>query len=147
MRINDPAKESAAWSLARGETNAAAARAAGVHRATVGDWLKDPTFSARIDEVRAQMLDRASPDDEEPGGFSAEKLARLVETAWQVAEAAMLGVPGPTGEIPTATQHSNALKTIELARKLEPKADPKRDAPPLADLIEQANAARSSRAS
>jgi hypothetical protein len=144
VRLADPVRERAAVSLARGESNAAAARAAGVHRATVGDWLKDATFSARVDElVMFGQLAPAIEGEDAPDETSAEKLARLVETAWQVAEAAMLGKEGPNGTIPTATQHSNALKTIELARKLEPKVTDRSDVPPLRDLIEQANARRS----
>lgn len=137
MRLTDPKRETAAWSLARTGIASEAARNAGVNRATVGRWMKEAEFSARVDELRVQMLD-ADPDDVAEG---AERgLARLVPIAEAVIEAALRGEEY-NGKVPTSQQHANALKTIELARKLEPKSTgADSEAPSLASLIAQADA-------
>lgn len=145
MRLADVKRETAAWALARGASNSAAAREVEKDRATIGRWLKDATFAARIEEIRDQLLDGGSESDD-PAGEAELGLARLVPIAIQVVEAAMTGDVGPGGRVPTTAQHSNALKTIELARKLEPKATGESsDVPPLKDLIAQAESVRSER--
>lgn len=145
MRLTDPKRESAAWSLAQGETQAEAARAAGVDRATCGRWLKDPAFSARVDELRIGMsFQRAAETDEELAeALEGDRFEELVKVAWEVIEAALKGEAGPGGRVPTTAQHTNALKTIELARKIAPKESS--DGPSLADLIAQADADRAAR--
>jgi hypothetical protein len=48
----------AAW-LAAGHTVKSAANEAGFEERSAYRWLKDPTFRVRINELRADMLDRA----------------------------------------------------------------------------------------
>lgn len=143
MKLNNPKHEAAAWSLAQGETQAEAARAAGVDRATCGRWLKIPAFSARVDELRIAREQQADSLEDAPADPSDDKFEELVELAWEVVRAAIAGEPGPGGRIPTTAQHTNALKTIELARKLAPKESS--SGPSLADLIAQADADRAAR--
>jgi transposase-like protein len=136
VRLSDPKREIAAQALQRTDNASEAARKAGVNRATIGRWLKEADFSNRVTELRIQLLD-VDPDDVSE---EAERgLARLVPIAEAVIEAALRGEPY-NDKVPTAQQHSNALKTIELARKLEPKATAGMDTPTLADLIAQADA-------
>lgn len=133
-RLADPKREIAAQALQRSDNASEAARQAGVNRATVTRWLQDAEFSARVAELRVEALD-ADPDDVSE---EAERgLARLVPIAEAVIEAALQGEKY-NGKVPTAQQHANALKTIELARKLEPKTSVA-GVPTLAELIAQAD--------
>jgi transposase-like protein len=135
MRLPDPRREAAAWALARSTNQSAAAREAGVDRSTLGRWIKEPSFSSRVDELRIQ---RETPSDDDDLAAEAEQgLARLIPIAIEVVEASLKGEPY-NGKPVTAQQHANALKTIDLARKLEPKAASSSGAPSLGDLIAQA---------
>lgn len=142
MRLSDSKRERAAWALAQGDPQAEVAREISVNRATITKWLRDPAFCARIDELKLTRDQVAvAGTDLEQYDEDAE-LAERVAVAWKVVDAAMLGTPGPNGSVPTTAQHSNALKTLELAHKLKPKSTERSDAPPLADLIAQADASR-----
>ena len=121
MQLTDAKRERAARALSRSDNRSAAAREAGVDRSTVHGWLKDPTFAARVDELRI-LREQAVP--EEPGDVAEEAeqgLARLVPIAIEVVEAGLTGAEYRGNKV-TSQQHANALKTIELARKLEPAA-------------------------
>jgi hypothetical protein len=142
MRLSDPRQETAAWALAQGETNIASARAAHVDRATVTKWRKQEPFSQRVDELRITLL---KTDDGDPADAADQGLARLIPIAEAVIEAALKGEPYGA-KVPSTQQHANALKTIELARKLEPKATGVTGAPSLGAMIEAADSSRAARA-
>jgi hypothetical protein len=139
VRLSDPRQETAAWSLAQGTTQIAAAKAAHVDRATVTKWRRTEAFEARVDELKMTLLETKEGD---PAEEADQGLARLIPIAEAVIEAALKGeVYG--AKVPTPQQHANALKTIELARKLEPRATGHQGAPSLADLIARADESRS----
>lgn len=146
MRLADPRREEAAWALAHGQTKAEASRVAAVNRSTLGRWAEEPSFSKRVEELRLESLSgpALSTDvDSENVSEEAERgLAELVPLAIEIVRAAMTGEVGPGGKIPTTAQHSNALKTIELARKLEPKTSVGTGIPSLGELIREADATR-----
>jgi hypothetical protein len=52
-------REKAALLLAAGHTIVATARTCEVSERAVRKWLADPAFAARVDELRAAMLERA----------------------------------------------------------------------------------------
>jgi hypothetical protein len=139
MRLADPRQETAAWSLARGSTNIAAAKAAHVDRATVTKWRRTEAFERRVDELKMTL---AQADEADPAEEADQGLARLIPIAEAVIEAALKGEPYGD-KVPSPQQHANALKTIELARKLEPRATGHQGAPSLADLIARADESRS----
>jgi hypothetical protein len=138
VRLSDPRQETAAWALAQGSTQIEAAREAHVDRATVTKWRRTEPFEHRVDELKLTLAEKAEDD---PGEAAEQGLARLIPLAEAVIEAALKGEK--YGEkVPTQQQHANALKTIELARKLEPRATGHSGAPALGDLIAAADAAR-----
>ncbi len=139
MRLEDPRREQAAWCLAQGNNQSETSRITRVNRATINRWVKDPAIKARIAEI-------SRLETEDIGDVAAEAergLARLVPIAEAVVEAALKGEGfGAESKVPTSQQHANALKTIELARKLEPKATGITGAPSLVDMISAADEAR-----
>ncbi len=139
MRLDDPRRETAAWSFARSGSQAEAARTANVARSTTKRWVKDPAFLARVDEIKALL---EGDDGDDLSAEATKGLARLIPIAEAVVEAALKGEPY-NGRPVSPQQHSNALKTIELARKLEPRASTDDKAPTLGDLIAAADATRS----
>jgi hypothetical protein len=138
MRLTDPRRETVAWDIARGATYAAAGQNIGVDRSTVKRWMKEPAQLQRIDEIKAMIT--AEPGDE--AEEARRGLARLVPMAEAVVEAGLTGGE-INGKPVTSQMHANALKTIELARKLEPReSGGESGAPSLGDLISAADARR-----
>jgi hypothetical protein len=125
LQLTNGRKERAARALSRSDNRSAAAREAGVDRSTVHGWLKDPTFAARVDELRTIREEALAQPDETDGtdiaGEAEQGLARLVPIAIEVVEAGLTGAEYRGNKV-SSQQHANALKTIELARKLEPAA-------------------------
>ncbi len=126
----DLKKLKAARSLARGSTQAAAAREAGVDRATIGRWLKDQEFK----EMVVTATD-AEDSVEDPTVEAERGLSRLVPQAERVLEEALAGAD-------VSTQMARvALDIIKAARALEPKAGSGEDGTPtLASLISELDA-------
>jgi hypothetical protein len=74
-------KEHVAVLLAAGQSVAKAGRTVGISQRSIFTWLDDPEYSARVDELRGQMLGRTM-------GFltantlrAAKKLRRLLDDA------------------------------------------------------------------
>lgn len=150
MRLEDTKRETIAWALARGKTSAQAARDAGVDRATVTRWLRDdPSIRRRVSEVQLEIESTMSSAiggvGESEGDAAAEArrgLARLIPIAEEVVEAALKG-EDYNGKPVTAQQHQNALRTIDLAHKLQPRETTgSASAPALGELIREADARR-----
>jgi hypothetical protein len=140
MRLADAKQETAAWALAQSTNQSAAARAAGVNRATITRWLRDPGFTGRVDEL---IVTIAKGESDDPSGEAERGLARLIPIAEAVVEAALKGEPF-NGKAVTPQQHRNALDTIKLARSLEPKASAhEAGTMSLTELIAEADAQRS----
>ncbi len=57
-----PAQTQVIAALASGETVTGAARAAGVHRSTVHNWLADPAFSTEFDRIREDAAARIAEE-------------------------------------------------------------------------------------
>lgn len=78
----DPArltgKTAAAVSLAKGETVAAAADAAGVNERTVRRWLADDEFAARVGELRSTMIDNAVGQLADAAGEAVQTLREML---------------------------------------------------------------------
>lgn len=138
MRLEDPRRETVAWGLARGKTQAEAGRDAGVDRSSVKRWIKEEPLLRRVDELKILMQNEAMDEGQEE---AKRGLARLVPMAEAVVEASLKGEPY-NGKAITAQQHQNALRTIELAHKLEPRATGGSSAPSIGDLIREADARR-----
>jgi len=126
----DIKKVKAARALARGATQAAAGREAGVDRATIGRWLKDQEFK----ELVVTATD-AEDTVEDPTVEAERGLSRLVPQAEHVLEDALAGAD-------VSTQMARvALDIIKAARALEPKAGSGEDGTPtLASLIAELDA-------
>jgi hypothetical protein len=101
----------AARALARGTTQAEAAREAGVDRATVARWLKLPEFAQLVVTATSAGDSEGDPTEEAEKGLS-----RLVPQAEQVLEEALSG-----GNV-TPSMAKVALDIIKAARALEPAA-------------------------
>jgi len=139
VRLEDPRRETVAQGLARGKTQAAAGRDATIDRSTVKRWVKEPALLARVDEIKRELMSEVEPD---PAEEARRGLARLVPLAEEVVEAALKGWEYG-GKPVTAQQHQNALRTIDLAHKLQPReTGGSTSAPALQELIREADARR-----
>jgi len=147
MRLDDPRREAVAWALARNRSRAEAARDAYVDRGTVTRWADQPDIQARVRELHVELErelgEGAETATEADAAEEARRgLARLIPIAEQVVEAALKG-EDYNGKPVTAQQHQNALRTIDLAHKLQPReTGGVAGAPSLGSLIEQADARR-----
>jgi len=145
-RLEDSRREAVAWALARNRSRADAARDAHIDRGTVTRWMVQPDILARIDELKWELLAELNEEDEPEEADPAEEarrgLARLIPIAEAVVEAA-LKAENYNGKPVTAQQHQNALRTIDLAHKLQPReTGGSTSAPALQELIREADARR-----
>src|SRR5215217_371309 len=101
----------AARALANGSTQAAAAREAGVDRASIGRWVKEPAFHDMILKAKEPEPDAASPAEAVDRGLTAR-----VEKALSVIDDALAG-----GNV-SSSMARVALDVIKAAKTLEPKA-------------------------
>lgn len=104
---SEVARLRAARALARGETQAAAAREAGVDRATVTRWKKEAAFQ--------DLVLKAGEPSEDPKEEAEKGLKDLVPIAMKVLEDAL---EGKTNVSPQ--QQTVALNVIKAAKQLEP---------------------------
>lgn len=125
---NDLARLRAARALANGSTKAAAAREAGVDRATLTRWAKEPSFQDMV--LKAQSGD-ASPEEKASKG-----LADLVPMAMKVLEDALTGAHQIT-----PAQARVALDVVKAAKTFEPAASAEDTGPStLTALIQELDA-------
>jgi hypothetical protein len=108
--------------------------------------MVQPDILARIDELKWELLAELNEEDEPEEADPAEEarrgLARLIPIAEAVVEAA-LKAQDYNGKPVTAQQHQNALRTIDLAHKLQPRETAgSASAPALQELIREADARR-----
>ena len=119
-----------------------AARDAYVDRGTVTRWIKQPDMVARVEEVKREISAELEPEAD-AAEEARRGLARLIPIAEEVVEAALKG-EDYNGRPVTAQQHQNALRTIDLAHKLQPReTGGATGAPSLAELIARADESRS----
>ncbi len=67
--------------LAGGETITAAAKAVKINRRTATRWLKQPAFTAKIDRLRARMVEQATAKLSSTMAYAADKLKMLLDDA------------------------------------------------------------------
>lgn len=116
----------AARALARGATKAAAAREAGVDRATIGRWAKTPEFNDLI--LTAQLPEE---DEEQAAKQTASTgLTARVEVALKVIDRGLAGDEGVT--VPMAKL---ALDVIKAAKQFEPPSEEETGPSTLTSLI------------
>lgn len=106
---NDVGRLRAARALAHGETQAAAARQAGVDRATVTRWKDDPAFQ--------DLVLKAGEETDDPKEQAEKGLKDLVPIAMRVLEDAL------NGANISPQQQTVALNVIKAAKQLEPSRD------------------------
>lgn len=125
---SDVARLRAARALASGTTKAQAARDAGVDRATITRWAKEPAFQDLI--LQAQT----PKDGDTPQQQATKGLHDLVPIAMRVLEDALNGA-----DI-SPQQQTVALNVIKAAKQLEPIADADAGPSTLTTLIEELDA-------
>jgi hypothetical protein len=107
-------REAVALALAQGETIAEAGAGAGVAERTVHLWLKDPGFRARIDELRAAVLERTMAMLVSGTTRAAARLRRLVRSRDEKvalrASVALLEQAARLRELTTIEQRVRALE-------------------------------------
>jgi hypothetical protein len=118
----------AARALARGESKAAAAREAGVDRATIGRWVKTPEFSDMV--LQAQPVE----EGDDPKVQANKGLHDLVPIAMKVLEDALNGA-----DI-SPQQQTVALNVIKAAKQFEPPSEEETGPSTLTSLIARLDA-------
>ena len=126
--MSDVAKLRAARALARGSTKAAAAREAGVDRATVGRWAKEPSFQ--------DLILKAGEPTEDPKEQAVQGLQDLVPQALKVLEDALAGANI------SPQQQTVALNVIKAAKQFEPVLDEDQGPSTLTSIIQELDARR-----
>lgn len=125
---NDVARLRAARALARGESKAAAAREAGVDRATIGRWAKTPEFADLV--LQAQPVE----EGDTPNQQATKGLHDLVPIAMKVLEDALNGA-----DI-SPQQQTVALNVIKAAKQFEPPTEEETGPSTLTALIARLDA-------
>lgn len=131
--MSDIPKIRAARALANGSTQAAAARDAGVDRATVGKWVKTAEFKDMI--LKARDPD---PEPETPSAAAEKGLTARVDDALRVIDQALAGDRSVTPQMATV-----ALNVIKAAKTYEPQSSSTDQGPStLTSLIAEIDAKR-----
>lgn len=125
---NDVARLRAARALAGGASQAAAAREAGINRATIGRWMKDVAFTDMI--LQANTPEAGDTVQQQ----AAKGLQDLVPIAMRVLEDALNGA-----DI-SPQQQTVALNVIKAAKQFEPAVDEEAGPSSLTTLIEELDA-------